>query len=753
MDNTIELLAPGGDVDSIKAAIVAGADAVYCGLSKFNARNRAENIEFDDLLAIIRLAHEHDCEVFLTLNIIITQGEIPSLIRLFDRLVNTSIDAVIIQDLGLFYILEKYYPRLVVHASTQLTTHNRGQVEVARLLGANRVNLCRELNLNEISSLASYGHARDVSTEVFVHGSNCIGFSGLCYFSSVRGGNSGNRGRCSQPCRDQYLPTPQGFNFPLNLKDNSAFFDIADLARAGVDSFKIEGRIKKFHYVHTVVNTWRKQLDHFYSTNTAGVDNSDLYRVFNRDFSNTFLSGEIHKNMFIDNPRDNSALYRAQSYGGVGEQYMERAKRDLYDEKTKIIDDVRSKIDKFSIEKLPLVVHFAGAQGDKLEVKVCGEGVSFSLFSRGVLTQAAKMTDSEGDKGCFSQENIKTYLKYLKDTEFLITAIETEALEQGLFLPFRELRDLGKQVFATLHGGRTFQNPISLPKIPRHHVEHKTKVSILLSSAEQATSLKGVDGCLYYQLPSVLEDQVDQLVETISTNNLIPFFPSLLMEDQYHAADLLLKKLQPQTLVTNNLGVGRLAQKLGIDWIAGPHINVANHYSMRCLQEKLGCCGAFVSSELNASQIRALHAPDNFSLHYNLYGPLLLFSTRQCLIQPVHGCEKEVMDDLCLIHCQKMATIETKDKGSILVRKDKGQFSSLYNNHNFFNLDIVGDIPAKFSHFMVDLREIETETQLSLGPEDFIALVGQYVAGDDSAKELLKESIHPTTHCQYIRGV
>src|SRR5665647_136887 len=123
MKRKIELLAPGGDIDSIKAAILAGADAIYCGLDKFNARNRAANISFDDLQGILRLAHKNSCKVFLTLNIIIVDSEIPALIGMLNKLINTSIDGVIVQDLGLFYLLSHYFKGLKIHASTQLTTH------------------------------------------------------------------------------------------------------------------------------------------------------------------------------------------------------------------------------------------------------------------------------------------------------------------------------------------------------------------------------------------------------------------------------------------------------------------------------------------------------------------------------------------------------------------------------------------------------------------------------------------------------
>src|SRR5574344_1558865 len=165
MTDNIELLAPGGDIDSIKAAIAAGANAVYCGLDKFNARNRATNISFDDLNGVLRLAHQHNCQVFLTLNIIFVDSEIPALIGLLNNLVNTSIDGIIIQDFGLFYLISNYFKGFKIHASTQLTTHNQGQILFLNKLNAQRVNLSRELSIDEIETLSAVAHQNKMLIE------------------------------------------------------------------------------------------------------------------------------------------------------------------------------------------------------------------------------------------------------------------------------------------------------------------------------------------------------------------------------------------------------------------------------------------------------------------------------------------------------------------------------------------------------------------------------------------------------------
>lgn len=344
-----ELLAPGGDLDSIKAAIAAGADAVYCGLDRFNARSRATNLTIENLCDILELAHQHNCKIFLTLNVMLLESEIPSVVRLLNQLNTTLIDGVIIQDLGLGSILKNHFPDLDVHASTQLNTHNEGQILFLNQLGVSRVNLSRELNINEIKHLAQFGHQHNVLMEVFVHGSYCIGFSGLCYMSSAKNGASGNRGRCSQPCRDQYQTTPTGSDYPLNMKDNSAFNDLEALADAGVYSLKVEGRIKKFHYVYTVVDNWRKQIDKYCDGKVLSSDTRELYTVFNRDFTNGFLKGEIGKDMYINNPRDHSVTHFSKVYQCSSVDDVKAVKQKIYDEKSVIIQNVEQTISQFDV--------------------------------------------------------------------------------------------------------------------------------------------------------------------------------------------------------------------------------------------------------------------------------------------------------------------------------------------------------------------------------------------------------------------
>ncbi|MDD9303222.1 MAG: U32 family peptidase [Desulfobacter sp.] len=483
MKNKIELLAPGGDLDSIKAAIAAGADAIYCGLNKFNARNRAANINFDDLTGVIHLAHKNNCKVFLTLNILITGNEIPALVRLLNKLINTSIDGVIVQDFGLFYLLSKYFDGLKIHASTQLNTHNPGQIKFLSRLSANRVNLARELSISEIKDLALTGQKKDISTEVFVHGSYCIGFSGLCYMSSVHGGNSGNRGRCSQPCRDRYLTTPEGKDFPLNLKDNSAFFDLEKLSEAGVDSLKIEGRIKGFDYVYSVVNCWKKRVQNFYGQKRINPDNRDLYKVFNRDFSNAYLRGDIHKNMFIDSPRDNSI----KQFSKTDKETSEKKIR-YYEEKAETSTIVKNKIKGLSTAKIPLTIRVSGKIGTPLNVTVISGDDSFVVRSKTNLSNAGidprilhtpnHQKDAaamlSGGKSFGPQKNknpdrrlnqgvLLSRFKAVNDTAYYIEHMDLDNLQEDLFVSFKDLTGIKKQILSILSGSKQIFDPIDPP--------------------------------------------------------------------------------------------------------------------------------------------------------------------------------------------------------------------------------------------------------------------------------------------------
>ncbi|MCA0936852.1 U32 family peptidase [Vibrio alginolyticus] len=657
-----ELLAPGGDLEAIKAAIAAGADAIYCGLDRFNARNRAANLTLDNLNGVLTLAHQHNCKIFLTLNVLILESEIPAIVRLLSQLNTTSIDGVIVQDLGLAYLLKHHFPELDVHASTQLNTHNEGQILFLNQLTASRVNLSRELNIDEIKHLAQFGREHDVMMEVFVHGSYCIGFSGICYISSARNGASGNRGRCSQPCREQYETTQTGHHYPLNLKDNSAFGDLQALADAGVYSLKVEGRIKKSHYVYTVVDNWRQQIDRLCDGLELSDDTTELYTVFNRDFSNAFLQGNFGKAMYIDNPRDHAVKHFSNIYQCQSEDEVQQVKKKLYDDKTAIIENVAAKTQGFDIS-------------------------------------------------------------------------------------------------STQDSGSSLKGAIDVPDIPQltqpEPIQGTPKLSVLISSAQDTMLCEYQNVDVYYQLPMGLAGELTAMLELFQANpKLKPCFPAILISDDFQAARTFLETIQPELLITNNSGVGMLAQQLGLDWVAGPQMNTTNSYALKCLQEEFSASGAFISNELNMKQMRHIKRPQSMRSFYSIYYPNTLLTSRQCLFQQTEGCRKVKVNKGCLKRCEKHTSIINLKDNPYVLQKQKGSHNSLYGEHHVLNLQVLQDLPQLFTDVLIDLRDIQTETRVSATkPELIDAFLKQLTESSEQNMQTIQQMVHPATNAQYLKGL
>jgi len=747
MNRKIELLAPGGDIESIKAAIAAGADAIYCGFGKYNARNRAKNITFENIQGIIRLAHEFNCQIFLTVNIIIVEEEIVDLVRLLNKLVNTKLDGIIIQDLGVLYLLKKHFASLDIHASTQLTTHNTGQMDFLQSMTASRVNLSRELNKDEIETLVVHGKQNQMLTEVFVHGSNCISFSGLCYATSATGGNSGNRGRCSQACRDKYKPTKTGKEYPLNIKDNSAFFDLEVLAEMGVASLKIEGRIKKCDYVHTVVDSFRKQIDRIENKQEISKDNSALYNVFNRDFSNSFLEGSIESDMFSESPRDHSAIKVSTDANFDSDTTMTAERNKLYKNKDLIRGTVQEKIAQLSIEQSPLYIIVSGSANHALKLEVKTYNDSFEIISSTNLSTTGKESLTEG--------LIFEKLKAINDTEHIINSIDTEQLGTELYIPYKELNSIKKQILYRLNNSKKLFLPIALPKLEPSKETIKPTLSVLVSDKKEVGLFKKQEAEVYFQMPSSIKGKVSEHVDLFLENeNLIPWFLPVIIGDDYTAAIEFLELLKPKKLVSNNTGIAVEANRLGIDWIAGPFLNIVNSYSLLCLKEELNCKGAFISSELNSRQIQRIKKPKNFELYYSFYHSIILMTTRQCLFHQVTGCHKTKIDNKCISHCTRKSSITNYNEDSFYIEKTNGNYHGLYADTNFLNTEILTDIPDTFSSFFIDLRDIETLTKIeALDKLEVIRLFENLLNNKAGAVDDLNNEITPTTNRQYSVGI
>ena len=775
MSPKIELLAPGGDIDAIKAAIIAGADAVYCGLDTFNARNRAANISFDQLVGIIRLAHQYDCQIFLTLNIIILERELKSLAKLLSKLVNTTLDGVIVQDLGLLYILNKHFPTLDIHASTQLTTHNIGQIPFLKKLGASRVNLSREMNLREIAAVTDVAQKQDVLTEVFVHGSLCVAFSGLCYSTSASVGNSGNRGRCSQACREEYQTTPSGNNFPLNIKDNSAFFDLPELIDAGVHSFKVEGRIKGASYVHTVIDSFRKQIDGFVATGELLEDGERLYKVFNRDLTNGFLRGDLNQSMFIENPRDNSKYHAVDQSNAISVVQIQEVEQHLSTEKTQINIDVNDKIKHLSIEKRPLALTFTGEVGKPLTLTIMTEDYAAGKTTTEQKTIVLHSHNDlmASDKNCLDQEAITKRFKSFNNAHFTLTELNVDGIPAGVNIPFRELTILKNELASLLNNNQPIHPEVILPKLARHPKQLdnsdtksavKAKLSILISDETDLNLTEVTNADIYFKLPDAYKRGCTQYIGFLNANpRLIPWFPSVLIGKDFDVALNILEQVKPKLIVTNNTGIANRAFELGIEWIAGPFLNTTNSYTLLAMKEAFNCAGAFISNEINHQQMKTIARPENFKLFYSIYHPILLMTSRQCFFQQSVGCEKPRIDNGCMLSCDKSTSITNLKGISFSIDKQKAGYPSIYNNEQFLNMEIINDLAQLYDGFMIDLTNIGAGDKES---PDKAALIKQFEqllmveenGKDGSGNELsiearLNELVPASTNVQYHNGL
>lgn len=283
-----EVLAPAGDKTAFEAALAAGADAVYLGLQDFSARKSAANFTVDDLAEAARKAHALGAKVYVALNTLVKEGERENFFVSALQAWNAGADALIVQELFLGRELKRLYPEMELHLSTQAGVCNAEGARLAKEYGFSRIILARETPLSDIARIAAI-----VETECFVQGALCTCFSGQCYFSSVVGGNSGNRGLCKQPCRKRYSIDRAGFEKPayrLSLADLCVGEDIEKLLQAGVSSFKIEGRMRSAAYVGAAVRYYRDILD---GTGDRAQDLSDLKRTFNRgNYTKGYLFGQ-----------------------------------------------------------------------------------------------------------------------------------------------------------------------------------------------------------------------------------------------------------------------------------------------------------------------------------------------------------------------------------------------------------------------------------------------------------------------------
>ncbi len=422
----VELLAPAGSYETMVGAFNAGADAVYLGGAKFGARAYADNFDREQVLDAISYAHLHGKKIYMTVNTLIKEKEFGEVYDFMLPFAEKNLDGVIVQDYGVMRLIRDEFPNVELHASTQQTVTGVSGARLLKELGCCRVVPARELSLEEMKAIRTEA---DVEVEAFIHGAMCYCYSGVCLFSSMVGGRSGNRGRCAQPCRLPYQLGGAGKGkevYPLSLKDMCTIGIIPELIEAGIDSFKIEGRMKKPEYAAGVTSLYRKYIDKYYADPKADIRvSSEDMEILKSLYQRTGISeGYYHKHNGKDMITISSPAYNATSdkvLETVREKYLG------YEMKIKCTMECELTLDKPAIISMKL-----SHDGRELSEKVVGNVVQRAskrpMNEDSVLKQLGRLGNT-----LFEAEDIAVY-------------IDDNGEGCGIFIPVSELNNLRRSL-------------------------------------------------------------------------------------------------------------------------------------------------------------------------------------------------------------------------------------------------------------------------------------------------------------------
>jgi len=417
----VELLAPAGSIEGFYGAINAGADAVYLSGKQFGARAYATNFDTEEILACVKYAHLLGCKVYLTINTLTKTREFKDLYDFMLPLYEGEIDGVIVQDLGVIRFFQNHFPELELHASTQMTVTGANGCKFLQEEGISRVVPARELSLAEIETIK---RETDVELECFIHGAMCYCYSGQCLFSSILGGRSGNRGRCAQPCRLAYSTDiskqqEEKEQYPLSLKDMNLISDLPKLLKAGIDSFKIEGRMKKPEYAAGVTSVYRKYIDAYYAGQSMEVSKEDLLLL--RHLYTRSQQGNGY--YFRQNGKDMLTLQNP-SYNEMDEILLEKIRSRYLQEH----------------KKLPISLYGEFRVGQDAVLTACYEDIT--VMVNGPMVDAAQ-------KAPVTEKDLENRLGKLGDTYFVADEISVYA-DANVFLPVKAINELRRSCIEEL---------------------------------------------------------------------------------------------------------------------------------------------------------------------------------------------------------------------------------------------------------------------------------------------------------------
>ncbi len=595
----MELLAPAGSMEALRAAVCNGADAVYLGADTFNARMNARNFSAADLQEAVVYCHVRGVKVHLTLNTLVLDREMPRAAELIRLAASCGVDAFIVQDLGVVSLCRQLAPDVPIHASTQMSIHSLEGVMEAVALGCSRVVLARELPAEEIAHICKKS---PVEIEVFVHGALCMCYSGQCYLSSVIGRRSGNRGQCAQPCRLPYgYGRFESTRYPLSLKDNCLVGELDELRRMGVASIKIEGRMKRPEYVAIVTRAYRTVLN---GGKLMPSDLQELETAFSRQgFTDGYFRGQTGSDMF--------------------------GRRQEGEDTADLFASARATYEQGEPQRIGVRFYAMIRRGEPAQLAV--EDPDGNLCrTRGPVPEQAVYRS-------LTPQDLEQQLKKTGGTPYLCTAVRS-SLDPDLMLPASAINAMRRDVIAELTAKRGRAAPARLnayDEPPRYDgIAGEPQLTIAVRTAGQITSrMLSMKPTVLYVPLSELAEHPDLPQRVSVETQLAAILPRVIWSGELAPVARQLRtvyEMGVRQVLAGNLGQLHIARAAGFAVRGDFGLNIVNSRAMRYLREQ-GLDSQLLSFELTLPQIRDISKAVPAELL--IYGRLPLMLMENCVMK------------------------------------------------------------------------------------------------------------------------
>lgn len=595
----MELLAPAGSMEALRAAVCNGADAVYLGADTFNARINARNFSAADLQEAVVYCHVRGVKVHLTLNTLVLDREMPRAAELIRLAASCGVDAFIVQDLGMVSLCRQLAPDVPIHASTQMSIHSLEGVMEAAALGCSRVVLARELPAEEIAHICKKS---PVEIEVFVHGALCMCYSGQCYLSSVIGRRSGNRGQCAQPCRLPYgYGRFESTRYPLSLKDNCLAGELDELRRMGVASIKIEGRMKRPEYVAIVTRAYRTVLN---GGKLTPSDLQELETAFSRQgFTDGYFRGQTGSDMF--------------------------GRRQEGEDTADLFASARATYEQGEPQRIGVRFYAMIRRGEPAQLAVEDPD--------GNLCRARGPVPEQAVYRSLTPQDLEQQLKKTGGTPYLCTAVRS-SLDPDLMLPASAINAMRRDVIAELTAKRGRAAPARLnayDEPPRYDgIAGEPQLTIAVRTAGQITSrMLSMKPTVLYVPLSELAEHPDLPQRVSVETQLAAILPRVIWSGELAPIARQLRtvyEMGVRQVLAGNLGQLHIARAAGFAVRGDFGLNIVNSRAMRYLREQ-GLDSQLLSFELTLPQIRDISKAVPAELL--IYGRLPLMLMENCVMK------------------------------------------------------------------------------------------------------------------------